>query len=128
LLVLLSMAAWAAEAQTAPGPPFVRRVPLVESRGGAARAGHSRNAHFDAEINPRKCGWMLSARVKFWHRGALVTLLAEGDLGEGVTLRVPFLTEPPRGAAFQLVTDSDVADSQVMVYRSANAPELMQAG
>ena len=54
--------------------------------------------------------------------------MAVGNLGEGVDLRVPFLNEPALAEpVFQLVTATDVADAQVMVYRSANAPELMQA-
>ena len=54
--------------------------------------------------------------------------MAVGKLGEGVELRVPFLNEPALAEpVFQLVTATDVADAQVMVYRSANAPELMQA-
>ncbi|MBZ4413729.1 DUF2381 family protein [Myxococcus sp. XM-1-1-1] len=131
MLVLLSMAAWAAEAQTAPGPSLrFRRVPLTGKPEVVRLAtGIPATLNFDAAINPQKVRLDAPARVKILSTGERsVTLLAEGDLGEGVTLRVPFLTEPSLAEpAFQLVTDSDVADSQVMVYRSANAPELMQA-
>jgi len=83
----------------------------------------------DAELNPQKVRLDPTARVKFLTIAERsVTLVAEGDLGEGVTLRVAFVNEPALAEpAFQLITDADVADGQVMVFRSANAPELMQA-
>lgn len=131
LLVLLSMAAWAAEAQPAPSPSLqFRRVPLVGKREVVRLApGIPATLTFDAEINPEKVRLDAPASVKLLAIAEnAVTLVAEGDLGAGVTLRVPFLNAPTLGEpAFQLVTASDVADSQVMVYRSANAPELMQA-
>jgi uncharacterized protein (TIGR02268 family) len=130
LLVLLSMAAWAAEAQTVPDPSLrFRRVPLTGKTEEVRLApGIPVTLNFDAEINPQKVRLDAPARVRLRTAEDSVTLLAEGDLGEGVTLRVPFLTEPSLAEpAFQLVTASDVVDAQVMVYRSANAPELMQA-
>ena len=95
LLVLLSMAAWAAEAQTAPGPSLrFRRVPLIGKPEVVRLApGIPATLNFDADINPQKVRLDASARVKILSTGERsVTLLAEGDLGEGVTLRVPFLT------------------------------------
>jgi len=131
LLVLLSMAAWAAEAETAPGPSLrFRRVPLtVKTEVVRLAPGIPTTLNFDADINPQKVALDAPARVRLLGIAERsVTLLAEGDLGEGVTLRVPFLNEPTRAEpVFQLVTDANVADTQVMVYRSANAPELMQA-
>lgn len=130
LLVLLSMAAWAAEAQTVPGPSLrFRRVSLTGKTEEVRLApGIPVTLNFDAEINPQKVRLDAPARVRLRTGEDSVTLLAEGDLGEGVTLRVPFLNEPTLAEpAFQLVTASDVVDAQVMLYRSANAPELMQA-
>jgi uncharacterized protein (TIGR02268 family) len=131
LLVLLSMAAWAAEAQTAPGPSLrFRRVPLTGKPEVVRLAlGIPATLTFDAVINPQKVRLDAPARVTLLGISERsVTLLAEAELGEGVTLRVPFLMEPSLAEpAFQLVTASDVADAQVMVYRSATAPELMQA-
>jgi uncharacterized protein (TIGR02268 family) len=131
LLALLSMAAWAAEAQTAPGPSLrFRRMPLTGAPEVVRLApGIPATFNFDADINPRKMRLDAPARVKVLSTGERsVTLLAEGDLGEGVTLRVPFLTEPSLAEpAFQLITASDVADAQVMVYRGTDTPELMQA-
>jgi len=131
LLVLLSMAAWAAEAQPAPSPSLqFRRVPLVGKREVVRLApGIPATLNFDAEISPEQVRLDAPAPVKLMSISEnAVTLVVEGDLGAGVTLRVPFLNAPTLAEpAFQLVTASDVADSQVMVYRSANAPELMQA-
>ncbi|MFP2934179.1 DUF2381 family protein [Pyxidicoccus sp. 3LG] len=131
LLVLLSMAAWAGEAQPAPSPSLqFRRVPLVGKREVVRLApGIPATLTFDAEINPEKVRLDAPAPVKLLAIAEnAVTLVAEGDLGAGATLRVPFLNAPTLAEpAFQLVTASDVADAQVMVYRSANAPELMRA-
>lgn len=131
LLVLLSMAAWAAEAQPAPSPSLqFRRVPLVGKREVVRIApGIPATLTFDAEINPEKVRLDAPAPIKLLAIAEnAVTLVAEGDLGAGATLRVPFLNAPTLGEpAFQLVTASDVADAQVMVYRSADAPELMRA-
>jgi len=131
LLVLLSMAAWAAEAETAPGPSLRFRRVLLRAKTEVVRLapGIPTTLNFDADINPQKAALDAPARVRLLGIAERsVTLLAEGDLGEGVTLRVPFLNEPTRAEpVFQLVTDANVADTQVMVYRSANAPELMQA-
>jgi len=130
LLVLLSMAAWAAEAQAVPGPSLrFRRVPLTGKTEKVRLApGIPVTLNFDAAINPQKVRLDAPARVRLRTGEDSVTLLAEGDLGDGVTLRVPFLNEPTLAEpAFQLVTASDVVDAQMMVYRSANAPELMKA-
>ncbi|MCP3140218.1 DUF2381 family protein [Pyxidicoccus xibeiensis] len=131
LLVLLSLGASAAEAQPAPSPSLqFRRVPLIGRREVVRLApGIPATLNFDAEINPEKVRLDAPAPVKLLSISEnAVTLVAEGDLGAGVTLRVPFLNAPTLAEpAFQLVTASDVADAQVLVYRSANAPELMQA-
>jgi uncharacterized protein (TIGR02268 family) len=130
LLVLLSIATWAAEAQTVPGPSLrFRRVPLTGKTEEVRLApGIPVTLNFDAEINPQKVRLDAPARIRLRPGEDSVTLLAEGDLGEGVTLRVPFVNEPTHAEpTFQLVMASDVVDAQVMVYRSANAPELMQA-
>jgi len=131
LLALLSLAAWAAEAAAPPAPSLrFRRVSLTAKPEVVRLApGIPATLNFDAEINPQTVKVGDPARVKLLGIAERsVTLMAEGDLGEGVTLRVPFLNEPaPAEPVFQLITDTVVADSQVMVFRSANAPELMQA-
>ena len=131
LLTLLSLAAWAAEAAASPGPSLrFRRVPLTAKPEVVRLApGIPATLNFDAELNMQKVRLDAPARVKLLGIAERsVTLVAESDLSEGVTLRVPFLNEPAHAEpVFQLITDEDVADAQVMVFRSANAPELMQA-
>jgi len=131
LLALLSMAAGAAESETSPRPSLqFRRVPLTTKTEVVRVApGIPTTLTFDAEINQQAVRRDAPARVRLLSSGdRSVTLVTEGELGEGVTLRVPFLNEPTLAEpVFQLVTDVEVMDSQVMVYRSANAPELMQA-
>jgi len=131
LLALLSMAAAAAETATPPGPSLqFRRVPLA-ARTEVVRVapGIPLTLTFDAEIDQQAVRKDAPARVRLLAVSEhSVTLMAVGKLGDGVELRVPFLNEPALAEpAFQLITATDVADGQVMVYRSANAPELMQA-
>jgi len=131
LLALLSMAAGAAETATPPGPSLqFRRVPLT-ARTEVVRVAPSipLTLTFDAEIDQQAVRREAPARVRLLGMSEhSLTLMAVGKLGEGVELRVPFLNEPALAEpVFQLVTATDVADGQVMVYRSANAPELMQA-
>ena len=131
LLALLSMAAGAAESATPPGPSLqFRRVPLTAKTEVVRVApGIPTTLTFDAEINTQSVKDNAPGRVRLLGVSEhSITLMAEGELGEGVTLRVPFLNEPTLAEpVFHLVTDAAAADGQVMVYRSANAPELMRA-
>ncbi|WP_323379162.1 DUF2381 family protein [Pyxidicoccus xibeiensis] len=131
LLALLSMAAGAAETATPPSPSLqFRRVPLTAKTEVVRVApGIPTTLNFDAEINQQAVKRDAPARVRLLAISERsVTLMTEGELREGVTLRVPFLNEPALAEpVFQLVTATDVADGQVMIYRSANAPELMRA-
>jgi len=131
LLALLSTAAWAAEAETAPGPSLRFRRLSLTAKTEVVRVAPNipTTLTFDAEINTQAVKDHAPARVRLLSISEnSVTLLAKEDLGDGVTLHVPFLNEPALAEPeFQLVTATDVADSQVMVYRSANAPELMRA-
>lgn len=131
LLALLSMAAWAAEAETSRAPTLQFRRVLLKGQTEVVRLapGIPTTISFDAEINPHAVRLGESPRVRLLETGKRsVTLLSEGDLGLGVELRVPFLSAPTLPEpVFKLVTGEATADAQVMVFRGANAPELMQA-
>lgn len=131
LLTLLSMAAWAAEAETSPGPSLRFRSVLLTAKTEEVRVALRipMTLTFDAEIDPEAVKRHAPARVRLLSISETsITLMAVGELGKGVELRVPFLNEPALAEpVFQLVTAADVVDAQVMVFRSTNAPELMQA-
>jgi uncharacterized protein (TIGR02268 family) len=124
------MAVWAADAETSPGLSFqVRRVPLTATPEVVRIApGIPFTLTFDMEIDPKGVMHAPSPVRVLGSGGYSITLMAEGDLGKGVTLRVPFLNAPTLvQPVFQLVPAVGVADSQVMVFRTARGPEWMEA-
>jgi uncharacterized protein (TIGR02268 family) len=125
------MAAWAAEAETFPGLSFqVRRVPLTATPEVVRVApGIPITLTFEAEIDQSAVKQHAPAPVRILGSGdSSVTLMVAGDLGTGVTFTVPLLKEPTlTEAVFRLVTAEGVADSQVMVFRTARGPEWMEA-
>jgi uncharacterized protein (TIGR02268 family) len=84
---------------------------------------------FDTPIDPQAVKLGDKAPVEFLSVGdRSITLRALEELSEAVTLRVPLLNESILTApVFKLTTAADVVDAQVLVFRDASAPELMQA-
>ncbi|MBZ4418832.1 DUF2381 family protein [Myxococcus sp. RHSTA-1-4] len=129
LLALLSMAAWAAEAETPPSLRFRRVLLTAKTEVVPVARGIPTTLTFDAELDVQavKRGAPDGVRLLSISESS-VTLMAEGDLGEGVALRVPLLNAPtPPAVVVTLVAAEDVADTQVMFFRSAPAPEGMHA-
>jgi hypothetical protein len=82
------MAAWAAEAETAPGPSLrFRRVSLTAKTEVVRVAPNiPTTLTFDAEINTQAVKDHAPARVRLLSIAEhSITLMAESDLGEGVT-------------------------------------------
>ncbi|AFE05187.1 hypothetical protein COCOR_03375 [Corallococcus coralloides DSM 2259] len=131
LLALLSSTAWAAAAEDSSLPKAqVRSIALAEKAGGVrVSISIPTTLTFDAPIDAQAVKLGEKAPVEILAVGGRsLTLRALEELSEAVTLRVPFLNESILTApVFKLTTAADVVDAQVMVFRDASAPELMQA-
>ncbi|MGE6763255.1 DUF2381 family protein [Corallococcus interemptor] len=131
MLALLSFAAWAAAAEdSAPPKTQVRSVALTaKAEGVRVSTRIPTTLTFDTPINAQAVKLGDKAPVEILAVGERsLTLRALEELSEAVTLRVPFLNASPLMApVFKLTTAADVMDTQVLVFRDASAPELMQA-
>ncbi|RKG71017.1 DUF2381 family protein [Corallococcus exercitus] len=130
LVVLLSFVTWTAAAEESSSPKArVRSVALTaKAEGVRVSTRIPTTLTFDTPINAQAVKLDDKAPVEILGVGERsVTLRALEELSEAVTLRVPFLNEPSLTApVFKLTTAADVVDAQVMVFRDASAPELMQ--
>ncbi|MBN9685897.1 DUF2381 family protein [Corallococcus sp. NCSPR001] len=131
LVVLLSFVTWTAAADDSSSPKArVRSVALTaKAEGVRVSTRIPTTLTFDTPINAQAVKLGDKAPVEILGVGERsVTLRALEELSEAVTLRVPFLNESSLTApVFKLTTAADVVDAQVMVFRDASAPELMQA-
>ncbi|WP_272491349.1 DUF2381 family protein [Corallococcus exercitus] len=131
LLAFLSFAAWAAAAEDSALPRLRMRTVALTAKAEGVRVSTRipTTLTFDAPINAQAVKLGDKASVEFLSAGdRSITLRALEELSEAVTLRVPFLNESILTApVFKLTTASDVVDAQVLVFRDASAPELMQA-
>ncbi|NOK37941.1 DUF2381 family protein [Corallococcus exercitus] len=131
MLVFLSFVAWAAAEEDAVQPRLRMRNVTLTAKAEEVRVSTRipTTLTFDTPINAHALKLSEKAPVEILAVGERsLTLRALEELSEAVALRVPFLNESILTApVFKLTTAADVVDAQVLVFRDASAPGLMQA-